>query len=544
MSEENAGVFKVPSLPQRNTAAAADPLPPPLNYEPPANAALPSHQFTIDVIKDGSFLDTHTIPSKRTFSTFGRLPICDYPMDHSSISRYHAVLQFAKDESMPSIVDLGSSHGTFVNKQQVQPRVPQALRIGDQMRFGASSRIWILGSSDPALHESDSSTVTEVARNKDRRESDAEEEEEEDDAGETSYNSRLGNGIRPGWRPDRHAEYRKDPVKYLQSMLSESGHEYSPQYPTNGDDRNDNDDDGGDNRRQRGRQKVTTVRIELPFADEHGNTLYGTAQSQRRTDAERLACLDALEELDKRGYLNAETTTFNASDNPQYEMDSDDDFYDQTKPKSTKGNSDNAVETLDTLSRKLIVVDQDIDRVQLELAALTSSSAFLANTADEDDGEVDELDAYMGTLARGETADSQRRLAKELEDLVAQKSRLDALLRLVAPDHSDTRSAPSQPREKLAVPDQSREKVEVPGITPVVVSTDTKASTKRRVIHGPTLEDPSSTAHLAKHAKADKKADDAHSYEEEPSDNKTVAWQPPANQSGDGRTSLNDKYGY
>ncbi|KAJ2871973.1 hypothetical protein H4R27_006695, partial [Coemansia aciculifera] len=71
------GVFKVPFLPQRKVDEY-----PALNYDPPSNASQPRHQFTLDVVKDGTFMGTYSIPIERSYSTFGRLPICDYSMDH------------------------------------------------------------------------------------------------------------------------------------------------------------------------------------------------------------------------------------------------------------------------------------------------------------------------------------------------------------------------------------------------------------------------------------------------------------------------------
>ncbi|KAJ2330579.1 hypothetical protein GGI00_003641, partial [Coemansia sp. RSA 2681] len=250
-------------------------------------------------------------------------------------------------------------------------------------------------------------------------------------------------------------------------------------------------------------------------------------------DAERLACLDALEELDRRGYLNTDSSHYSKSDTSPQDKEEDeeeDDFYDQTKSKASTRGSDNGVETFDTLSRKLLHVREDIDRVQQELAALSTASAVLPSAADEDD----ELDAYMHTLARGETADSQRRLSAELEDLVAQKARLDTLLKIVAPDHSEASPAPDHPRDKPPAP------VSTPTIVPAV-SADKTQSAKRRIVHGPSRESASNSLRSAKQAKTG----DAHIENSNIiDDSANVSWQPPVNQSGDGRTSLNDKYGY
>ncbi len=53
--------------------------------------------------------------AEKSFLVMGRLPVCDIELEHPSVSRYHAVVQFSlADEA--KLFDLGSSHGTFLNK--------------------------------------------------------------------------------------------------------------------------------------------------------------------------------------------------------------------------------------------------------------------------------------------------------------------------------------------------------------------------------------------------------------------------------------------
>ena len=98
---------------------------------------------------------------------FGRLPVCDVPLEHPSISRYHAVLQYrptgtttvgdqdeggegrplsfgTPNEAGFYVYDLGSTHGSFLNKNKLQPRVYYRVRVGQMVRFGGSSRLFVL----------------------------------------------------------------------------------------------------------------------------------------------------------------------------------------------------------------------------------------------------------------------------------------------------------------------------------------------------------------------------------------------------------------
>ena len=70
-------------------------------------------------------------------------PLCDFILEHPTISRYHAVLQY-KGNGDVFIYDLGSIHGTVVNKIQVTPNIYKQLHVGDIIRFGTSSRLYVL----------------------------------------------------------------------------------------------------------------------------------------------------------------------------------------------------------------------------------------------------------------------------------------------------------------------------------------------------------------------------------------------------------------
>ncbi|MHC4991949.1 MAG: SpoIIE family protein phosphatase, partial [Planctomycetota bacterium] len=63
----------------------------------------------------------------------GRSP-CDIPLIAPSISRRHAAVRL--DGSLPSIVDLHSRHGTFVNGSRIEAGTDIELAIGDEIRIG------------------------------------------------------------------------------------------------------------------------------------------------------------------------------------------------------------------------------------------------------------------------------------------------------------------------------------------------------------------------------------------------------------------------
>jgi pSer/pThr/pTyr-binding forkhead associated (FHA) protein len=53
------------------------------------------------------------------------------------ISRHHARLLLTGEKL--EVIDLGSTNGTFVNEEQLEPNQPAVLKEGDQVRFGDQS---------------------------------------------------------------------------------------------------------------------------------------------------------------------------------------------------------------------------------------------------------------------------------------------------------------------------------------------------------------------------------------------------------------------
>jgi len=197
-AEENESQgFKVPSLvpvrpkPQSEKSVAgaersneedgAKQPPLPLPYNEPAWSSLPPEPYTLTVIKHGTIIEEIPL-SKKPFHVFGRVPSCDIQLDHPSISRFHAVLQYRpQDESSESrcddaegnstlsgmissssvsvnpkeegfyVFDLGSTHGTCINKTKIQTRCYYRLRIGQMIKFGGSSRLFLLEVSSSVL---------------------------------------------------------------------------------------------------------------------------------------------------------------------------------------------------------------------------------------------------------------------------------------------------------------------------------------------------------------------------------------------------------
>lgn len=95
------------------------------------------------VIKDGCIILNIPISDRSHYLLGRNADICDLVLDHQSISRQHAVLQFKEGNEL-FIFDLGSAQGTKVNKKSMPPNEYHKLLVGDVISFGASSRLYVL----------------------------------------------------------------------------------------------------------------------------------------------------------------------------------------------------------------------------------------------------------------------------------------------------------------------------------------------------------------------------------------------------------------
>lgn len=121
-----------PTLPY--PASAAFPLIP----EPVDQVAVPS----LDVFKLGVLAGRHQLIGAKATWTLGRdKDQVDIVMNHESISRKHA--EVSRQGMFMFLTDLGSAHGTSVDGQKLAKSSPVRLNRGANIRFGASTRIYM-----------------------------------------------------------------------------------------------------------------------------------------------------------------------------------------------------------------------------------------------------------------------------------------------------------------------------------------------------------------------------------------------------------------
>ncbi|KAM5182491.1 smad nuclear-interacting protein 1 [Mantella aurantiaca] len=152
-----------------------------IKYSEPPEARIPKKRWRLYPFKNDEALPVMYIHRQSAYLLGRQRRIADIPIDHPSCSKQHAVLQyrvvgFTRADGTPGrrvrpyIIDLGSGNGTYLNNQRIEAQRYYELKEKDVLKFGFSSREYVV------LHEfSDTSEV-------DKSQDDEDEEDEGTDS--------------------------------------------------------------------------------------------------------------------------------------------------------------------------------------------------------------------------------------------------------------------------------------------------------------------------------------------------------------------------
>nr|CAD1826650.1 unnamed protein product [Ananas comosus var. bracteatus] len=404
----------------------------PVPYSIPPWSEPPTHRFFLEVLKDGSIIEQLDVSKKGAYM-FGRVDLCDFILEHQTISRFHAVLQFKKDEVL--LYDLGSTHGTSVNKKQVKKKVYMEIHVGDVIRFGQSSRLYIFqGPSELMPPEGDFQKLREARIQEellDREASlsraraeaslaegiswgiaeDAVEEAGEDDADEVTWQAYKGQ------LTERQEKTRSKITKRMEkvaNMKKEIDAIRSKDIAQGGLTQ------GQQTQIARNEQRISQIMEELESLEE---TLNESIRESLGARAGKVA------HGWKKGSIEDDDDI----------LSDDDDFYDRTKkPSSQKSSEQQSVETADTLlDKKDAITGEMEDKRKLlenEKNKLPSSAKNKeGNDSGENNEDGDDLDAYMTGLSSQLVHDRIAQIQKELSDLQAEYDKVTYLLKIADP---------------------------------------------------------------------------------------------------------------
>lgn len=150
-----------------------------IKYSEPQDSRKPKRRWRLYPFKGEKALPTLYVHRQSAFLMGRDRKVADIPLDHPSCSKQHAALQyrlvpFKRDNGgdgkrvRPYIIDLESANGTFVNNVKLEPRRYHELLEKDVIKFGFSSREYVLlheHSKDDELDDdviATSETVTEI----------------------------------------------------------------------------------------------------------------------------------------------------------------------------------------------------------------------------------------------------------------------------------------------------------------------------------------------------------------------------------------------
>jgi smad nuclear-interacting protein 1 len=131
-----------------------------LKFVQPPDARVPTRRWRLYVFKGAAAEPLEVLHLHRSsVYLFGKdAAVADVRLEHASISKQHAVVQFRgvaaprepgdmrppEHAVLPYLMDLESANGTFLNDERVLPARYVELRVGDKLKFGGSTRDYVL----------------------------------------------------------------------------------------------------------------------------------------------------------------------------------------------------------------------------------------------------------------------------------------------------------------------------------------------------------------------------------------------------------------
>ncbi|KAL1194348.1 phosphatase 1 regulatory inhibitor subunit PPP1R8-like protein [Cardamine amara subsp. amara] len=413
--------------PPRARAVKQNPVP----YTIPEWSGPPCHQFQLEVLKEGAIVDQLNVHEKGAY-LFGRDSICDFSLEHPSISRFHAVIQY-KRSGAAYLFDLGSTHGTLINKKKVDKRVFVDLHVGAVIRFGFSSRLYIFqGPSELMPPEKDLQLIREAKMR-------LEMSEREASLRRARQQASMADGVSWGMGEDAIEEEEEDVEEITWQTYSG---ELTPKQEKTKD------------KVLKRLEKIGHMKKEVAAIRAKDISQGGLTQGQQtqiaRNEQRTAELLEELENLEEtlndsiRESLGAKTgrkphDKKKGTVEDEEDLSSDeDDFYDRTKkkPSTQKGSESQTVETVDSLLDKRDNVLKEIEAKNEQLSA-EKNKMETENVTDVATG--DSLDAYMTGLSTTLVQDKTTQIQQELSALQSELSRILYLLKIADPTGAEVK---------------------------------------------------------------------------------------------------------
>ncbi|KAL3100466.1 hypothetical protein niasHT_021913 [Heterodera trifolii] len=227
---QGEGIFAEPVLPQKNMPLKPakseesdegteteqnqqQPTISDLRYQQPFWALVPAEdkqEYFLEIIKEGTVIGTvrlHDSAHQKSFWSIGRFEPCDIKLEHPSVSRFHAILQYGECvKGRPGwfIFDMNSTHGVRLNKQPLKKRTYVPLHNGFVFQIAGSSRLFTVCGGPKSEQKEEENKEKAQPMGKTENKKDGEEEGEGEEEQQLRY-------------------YEKDPLGWLQKYFEREG---------------------------------------------------------------------------------------------------------------------------------------------------------------------------------------------------------------------------------------------------------------------------------------------------------------------------------
>ncbi|KAI0984726.1 hypothetical protein GJ496_009366 [Pomphorhynchus laevis] len=537
-------------------------------FKDPLLEHYPECGYAVEVIKNGVVIQNIDI-CKQPYILVGRSPECGITLAHTSISRRHAIIQWRKvdDRIQPYLLDLGSTHGTLLNKQNISSNTYYKLCNGYRMSFGASSRHFIIIAPDECNNPADfiSTDIThsqmrsiyERIRNISKKVKKRRMLSDQQLIDQICYNSdQMEDDL------TQEKAYHNDPKAELAKYFDRVGRDmrfHFEELPSH----------------------QFMCSITLPAEDEFGKPIIAeVVDSGRKKQIIRKCALEACNILDNMNLLDPdEQLSFNSlksrderlAENDFYSSD-EDSFFDRTGELEKKrriraqryinsANGKNSaidLQTVHTFQSSTELVRHYIEEEkQLKTKLVKAKSAESA--IDNND-----LDQYIKSLQQGALGSRERaEIRFRLTRLFHEKSKALKLVKLSTNCTSEYKNwlkeleklenelkaiENSSNVSDITVDENVAEKqIDNANVDIVSVIQD---NSKQNISHERKTKNEDKEQYICKFKGIQPTVMQHISIEKASTDDlfeevdKFIEWQPPKDQHGDGRTSLNDKLGY
>ncbi|KFD60987.1 hypothetical protein M514_08032 [Trichuris suis] len=570
--------------------------------------------YGFEVLKNGCIIGKLSLMNA-SHLIFGRANNADVQLEHPTISRHHAACQYrALGEPYDIgwyIFDIGSTHGTFVNKEKIPPYMYVRLKVGYVIRFGGSSRLYIMQGPESDEEPESSLSVSQIKERANKQkelmsrtksEPPAEppsgpaptppetlpdrgidwgllsygEDEEDNDEDQQSVHSDEGEEISFEQLEQREQYYVNDPRKALKKFFEREGYELQYTFA-----------EVGSFRRQ------WTCRIELPIESKDGKPTFAEGvASVGKKEAMVQCALNACRLLDAQGILrksaqeSKRTRMKDLEANDYYDSD-EDTFYDRTGELERKRQkriqmstnpTGKTVDNYDTLQQKLAELKREVERTEAQLSLLCAETHSADTSEKQAPTGRDSLDDYMMRMERCDKQDTkvkQSRLRVRLSELKKLQRRTELLIKVARPTPMPFLKKPPAVNVKSVGPMggyglRARDVAPVVPPMPEVQTVepfteefedenDNQVSASKL---SPSVEPPKANSPPAVSVEAKKtnssepgalpprfktatvSRDAPLVVERKDGEADYTDWLPPEDQTGDGRTKLNDALGY